>query len=590
MGKRWKQGAVSLLSASALLTVGQGVYAAQPVQAVQSAQAGEKIPSWAAADIQTWQQLGLLKGDAAGRIQPNRAVTRAELAAMLNRVYGYAESGASAFADVPADAWYASDIAKVAAAGIMQGDESGHATPLASVTREQAAVMLSRALHLGAASAPATFADEGQIASWAKDAVHALQAAGYVAGTPAGEFQPKKSLTRAEAVKMLNGAMGLLVADGAAHDGLSGANLTVNAAGATLAGLSLTGDLYIAPGVGDGEVTVEGASVDGTIYVFGGGDHTVVLKNTKAGRVVVDKPSGGVRVRLEGDTTVPSVELASGGEWVNESTQPVGRIVVSAGASQKVRLSGDITELNMTTGAALDIAAGHVSRLTVSPGASGAGLSLASGVVLDTLTADGAVKVTGDGTIGTAVINVEGVTLAKAPLVLTLNAASVQVAGETKTAGSAAGGNVGGGIDLSTKLYSYAEASSLLGSTTAEVQVKQYIAFLQDPTYQPSVANTATDMPDLVNATTFVNASFTVKPSVFASLRGVNSSVLDASRTWLWLGTNDGVTRIRLTDNAMTGYTKAGGDLKDDKVLLLIADGKTGVYVITETGVSHIQQ
>jgi len=584
MGKRWKQGAVALLSASALMALGQGAYAATSTEA---------IPAWASAEIQAWQELGLLKGDADGLVRPGRAVTRAELAAMLSRVYGYEAGGAASFADVPATAWYASDIAKVAAAGILQGDAAGNATPLAGVTREQAAVMLSRALHLGAGATTSAFADEGQIAAWAKDAVHALQAAGYITGTPAGEFQPKKSLTRAEAVKMLNGAMGTLIADGAAHEGVSGGNLTVNKPGATLSALKLTGSLYIAPGVGEGEATIEGSDVGGTIYVLGGGAHTVVLKNTKASRLVVDKASGTVRVRLEGDTNIANVEFASGGELDNGSAQPVGSVAIKAKPSDAVRWTGDATELTFASGLSFQGGKGLISKFTAASGSKGAKIELASDFQLDTFTANDAVQVTGEGKIKTAVINAEGVELSKAPGALTLNAKSVSVAGETKTSGTGStgsNGNGGGQIDLSTKLYSYAEATSQLGSTTAEVQVKQYIAFLQDPTYKPSVANKATAVPDLTNATTFVDSSFNVKPSIFASLRGVNTSVLDASRTWLWLGTNEGVTCVRLTDNETTSYTLASGDLKDDKVLLLISDGRTGVYAITATGVSHIQK
>ncbi|WP_217597478.1 S-layer homology domain-containing protein [Cohnella sp. GbtcB17] len=689
MGKRWKQGAVSLLSASALMALGQGAYAAT---------SAETIPAWAAAEIQTWQELGLLKGDENGLVRPNGAVTRAELAAMLNRMYGYGTGSAASFADVPAQAWYAADIAKVAAAGIMQGDAAGNATPLANVTREQAAVMLGRALHLSAASSAGSLADEGQIAAWAKDAVHALQAAGYITGTPAGEFQPKKSLTRAEAVKMLNGAMGTLIADGGAHDGVSGGNLTVNKPGARLTGLKLTGSLYIAPGVGEGEVTIDGSNVGGTVYVLGGGAHTVVLKDTKAARLVVDKASGDIRVKLEGDTNIASVEFASGGELDNGSAQPVGIVVIKAKPSDTVQWKGDATELTFTSGLSFQGGTGHISKFTADSGLKNAKIELASDFALDTFTANGPVQVTGDGKIATAVINAEGVELSKAPILLTLNASSAKVGGETKTGsgtGSTAGtggttgsnggnnggetsgnnggetggnnggetggnnggetggnnggetggnnggetggnnggetggnnggetggnnggetggnnggetggnnggetggnnggetsGNNGGETDLSTKLYSYAEASAKLGSATAELQVKQYIAFLQDPTYKPSIANKATAVPNLTNATTFVNASFNVKPSIFASLRGVNTSVLDASRASLWLGTNAGVTRVRLSDNEMKSYTLASGDLKDDKVLLLISDGKTGVYAITETGVSHIQK
>lgn len=97
-------------------------------------------------------------------------------------------------------------------------------------------------------------------------------------------------------------------------------------------------------------------------------------------------------------------------------------------------------------------------------------------------------------------------------------------------------------------------------------------------------------MPNLVNAITFVNYEFNVKPSIFASLRGVNTSILDSTRTYLWIGTNGGVTKINLKTNEMISYSAQGKALYDDKVLLLLSDGSTGVLVITQTGVSHIYQ
>lgn len=119
---------------------------------------------------------------------------------------------------------------------------------------------------------------------------------------------------------------------------------------------------------------------------------------------------------------------------------------------------------------------------------------------------------------------------------------------------------------------------------------KQYLTFLQDPSYTPSIANPDVTMPNLVNAITFVNYEFNVKPSLFASLRGVNTSILDKTRTYLWIGTNSGVTKINLKTNEMTSYSAQGKELYDDKVLLLLSDGSTGVLVITQTGVSHIYQ
>ena len=118
---------------------------------------------------------------------------------------------------------------------------------------------------------------------------------------------------------------------------------------------------------------------------------------------------------------------------------------------------------------------------------------------------------------------------------------------------------------------------SSFSNTGAQSQVKQYIEFLQDSTYTPSIANTATDLPSFTNAITFVNKDFTVHPSLFAALRDVNTSVLDSTQSNLWIGTDTGVTKIKLSDNSKTVYDTSK-DLKDNKVLLLISDGPVPAY------------
>lgn len=142
-----------------------------------------------------------------------------------------------------------------------------------------------------------------------------------------------------------------------------------------------------------------------------------------------------------------------------------------------------------------------------------------------------------------------------------------------------------------TVLYTYEEALSKLGSSDAEASVKMYLGFLQDETYHPATANPAVDMPtDLSNAGTFVNYEFDVKPSLFPALRGVDTSVLDHNRKNLWIGTDEGLTKVNLKSNKATEYTAADKQLVDDHVLLLISDGGKGVFAITESGVARIYQ
>lgn len=99
---------------------------------------------WAEEALETWAAHDVLKGFG-GALRPDDPITRAELAAVLNRVIGYTDEGSEVFTDVPADAWYHKDIAKLHTAGLMQGDGSGAMRPLDNITREEAAVLIARA-------------------------------------------------------------------------------------------------------------------------------------------------------------------------------------------------------------------------------------------------------------------------------------------------------------------------------------------------------------------------------------------------------------------------------------------------------------
>ncbi|QJC53909.1 hypothetical protein HGI30_21865 [Paenibacillus albicereus] len=177
---------------------------------------------------------GIVQGTAAGVFSPQRTLTRADLAVMLSRMAGAGASGetggasaaassngraeapaASAasggFADVPTGAYYAPAVAWAGAEGIAGGTGGGRFEPLAAVTREQLAAMLVRfadragwALPSAGASA---FADAASISPYAREAVHALAAAGIVNGRPGAGgqafFAPQATATRGEAVAML---------------------------------------------------------------------------------------------------------------------------------------------------------------------------------------------------------------------------------------------------------------------------------------------------------------------------------------------------------------------------------------------------
>lgn len=170
------------------------------------------VLSWAGAAIQELAAKGILKGLTEDAFGPKKTLTRAEFLTMLARAYGLpAVSGGTSFNDVPAGAWYSEAIASAVAAGIVQGTGTGKFEPNRAVTREEMAIMAANVWKLKAqpaapdtASTLAGFADQAKIGGYAKDAVALLASAGIILGTGDGNFTPKGDANRAQAAVIVS--------------------------------------------------------------------------------------------------------------------------------------------------------------------------------------------------------------------------------------------------------------------------------------------------------------------------------------------------------------------------------------------------
>ena len=159
---------------------------------------------WAAPYIDTLLAAGAMSGYPDGTFRPDQPMTRAEFVKVLDLVLGLTPSSAHAapFADVPPSAWYAPYVTAAVGAGLVQGMSPTTFAPGAPVTREEAAVLVARALKLGSA-AGLDFSDASAISGWARSGVQEAVGAGLFAGFPDGSFQPLGLLTRAQAAKVL---------------------------------------------------------------------------------------------------------------------------------------------------------------------------------------------------------------------------------------------------------------------------------------------------------------------------------------------------------------------------------------------------
>lgn len=166
---------------------------------------------WAQEGIEKLAGAGVLTGVGSGRFEPERQITRAELAAMLTRALGIKVEDPSAgksFSDVPADRWYAPYVAAAAAAGLFTGYEDGTFNPERPVTRQEAAVVLVRACQFDfSAPGKLPFADAAFLGGWAADAVATAVAEGIVKGYEDGTFKPQRPVTRAECAVLVYRAL-----------------------------------------------------------------------------------------------------------------------------------------------------------------------------------------------------------------------------------------------------------------------------------------------------------------------------------------------------------------------------------------------
>ncbi|QHT61423.1 glycoside hydrolase [Paenibacillus lycopersici] len=165
--------------------------------------------NYATESIVNMTKLNIITGMGDRRFEPDTAVTRAQFITMLDRLLGIAPvtSAIAAFSDVAPAAWYYEWVMPAIQLNIVQGMTAASFEPNRPVSRQEAAVMIARALKqsLSASTAIPTglYMDQEQVGTWAAAAVMRLTEIGLMGGDQ-GRFRPQASMTRQEAAVMLN--------------------------------------------------------------------------------------------------------------------------------------------------------------------------------------------------------------------------------------------------------------------------------------------------------------------------------------------------------------------------------------------------
>ncbi len=196
---------------------GQGLEGKDPAVTAQPITSpGKTFPDIVFSDqitaIEALAARGIIDGKSDGNFDPTGSMTRAEFATIVVRALGLTPVDTGAFVDVDSTAWYASYVGAASTYALINGVGEGWFNPDGTITRQEAAVMVSRAAQLcgletemdtaAVRNMLAQFPDYMTSAEWARAQLAFCYQEGILSQTELN-IRPQDAVTRAEVAQMI---------------------------------------------------------------------------------------------------------------------------------------------------------------------------------------------------------------------------------------------------------------------------------------------------------------------------------------------------------------------------------------------------
>ena len=269
--------------------------------------------AWYAEAVSAAVDNGLLYGKSSTMLDPNGDMTRAEMAAIINRSFGcYKAADISQYKDVSKSKWYYKDVALAVQMGTYNGRSSSSMAPDSPITRQEAMTVVARALELDYDSYSktdlSTFSDRSEISNWAMPYVRAMVGADYIHGR-GKVLAPLDNITRAEFAQIFHNIIGSYITVKGTYDKDIKGSVLIRTDDVELKNLTVDGDLIIGCGAADGKITLDNVTVKGRLLVWGGGTKAVYCNNgAQMPEVVVARVDDAVKVIYDRDSTLAVID------------------------------------------------------------------------------------------------------------------------------------------------------------------------------------------------------------------------------------------------------------------------------------------
>jgi len=221
---------------------------------------------WAEKEITKLSLNEIISGYTDNSFKPDKNMTRAELVTIINRILGNSEQNTKYIPEINAKDWFYSEIRKGIQSEVIEGNAEGYVRPNDLVTREEAIVMLQRALVPSAKKyISREFKDSNEVSAWAKISIDSFLKEGYINGYSDDTIRPKNYITRAEVVKLIDNIIDVYATFGEFTGEVHG-NIVVLRKNVTLKNIVIDGDLIITEGAAN-NLNLENIIIEGNLII-----------------------------------------------------------------------------------------------------------------------------------------------------------------------------------------------------------------------------------------------------------------------------------------------------------------------------------
>lgn len=369
---------------------------------------------WAENFIRRAYNLNVVAGYPNGRFMPDKAVTRAEFAAMVNEAFDIDNSTVLSFQDVAPYQWYYDDVSTAVSSTYASGYSDNTFKPNSPITREEAAVMLSRILpNYKEKANMKAFRDYRLIKDWALNAVEKMVGRTYMGAYSDGKIHPADPLTRAQTAKIL--------CDILDNETIVKHKTIIDEDNTKLIDKIYTGDVVIDEDLAEGNATIENCVILGTLIVEGGGSKSITINNSRIAGMVVDKEDSPVRIVTKGTSVIPKVTVSKSCILQTAGKDGTGIQEVTVNRDAEVALKGNFPVVNIKgSSATVSLESGKITTLTVQTGGKYSDIILNGKAEVAAATVNAEAYFHGTGTILHMNVNADDITYETKPKKMTV--------------------------------------------------------------------------------------------------------------------------------------------------------------------------